>query len=101
VLGIPGEGMMVKATSMPGVDLYIAPEHRPKFPFSIEVKNVEQLNIWAALAQAQENQESGAPIVFFKRSGTPFFIAIDAETFLSMQQRLNGDVPREFKCLMT
>lgn len=88
-LGIPADAMMVKATSMPGVDLYIAPEHRTKCPFSIEMKCVEALNIWGALAQAQENVDHGVPVVFFKRSGTQMFVALDAETFLEMQAKLN------------
>lgn len=89
ILGIPEAGMMVKATSMPGVDLYIAPEHRARFPFSVEVKACESLQIWAALAQARENVEFGRPALFFKRAGTPMFVTVDAETFLGMQADLN------------
>ena len=36
-----------------GEDLIMARAAREKFPFSIECKNVEKLNVWEAYEQAQ------------------------------------------------
>lgn len=82
-LGIADADMLVKATSMPGADLYLSPTAKLVFPFAVEVKFVESLNIWAALAQAEVNAAKGeTPIVFFKRSRTKLYVALDAEAFL-------------------
>jgi hypothetical protein len=81
-LGIAPDEMLVKATSMGGVDLWLSPAARKKFRYAIEVKNVEALNIWAALAQA-EAQANGQPaVVFFKRAKSPLYVACLASDFL-------------------
>jgi hypothetical protein len=88
VLGVNPETMHVKATSQLGCDLFIAPETLARFPFAVEVKNVESLNIWAALAQAhQQAPEGQVPVVFFKRAGTSLYAALTADSFLALVQR--------------
>ncbi len=90
-LGIPADAMMVKATSMPGVDLYVAPHYATKFPFSPEVKCTESFSPWASMAQAEENAEPGKdPIVFFKRARTQMYVMVSADVFLEMQATING-----------
>lgn len=96
-LGIPEQSMVVKATSMPGVDLYIDPAARALFPYAIECKGVEALNIWQAIAQAdaQATEVSLPAIVFFKRAKSPLYVALDASVFLSLlKPRAQGEVVR-------
>ena len=78
------DDMLVKATSMGGCDLHLSPEAQRLFPFAIEVKCQESLNIWAALAQAQVNadKKQQPAIVFFKRARSPMYIAMRADAFL-------------------
>jgi hypothetical protein len=90
-LGVDPDSLLVKATSMPGTDLYVAPGVRSRCPWGIEVKCVESLNIWGALAQAEENCDDGlVPVVFFKRAKTPMFVALRAERLIALQERLNA-----------
>lgn len=80
--------VFVKATSQIGVDLHLSELARKVFPFSIEVKNVETLSIWAALRQAEENSTANMPaVVFFKRAGTRMYVALDASVFLKKVYR--------------
>ena len=41
-----------------GEDLIMARAARKKFPYSIECKNQEKINIWKSYFQAQENSKS-------------------------------------------
>lgn len=80
--------VFVKATSQIGVDLHLSEVARLAFPFSIEVKNVETLSIWAALRQAEENATPEMPaVLFFKRAGTRMYVALDAAIFLQKVNR--------------
>jgi hypothetical protein len=85
------DDILVKATSMGGADLHFSPFAQSYFPFDPEVKNVEALNIWAALAQARANadrhKEAREPIVFFKRANSEMFVALNARTFLKLLVR--------------
>jgi hypothetical protein len=78
----PGD-VFVKATSQVGCDIHLSPLALAKFPYSIEVKNCEKINIWQALAQAAANStDELPPILFFKRAHTELYVALRASDFL-------------------
>lgn len=81
------DDVLVKATSMGGADLHLSPHAQTLFPFAPEVKNVETLPIWSALAQAACNAKGRPPILFFKRANTAMYVALDARTFLDLLRR--------------
>jgi hypothetical protein len=78
------DDLHVKATSQVGVDLHLSPAAQAVYPFGIETKSVEALNIFKALEQAKNQSPTLPPIVFFKRAQTPMFVALDARTFLDL-----------------
>ena len=49
----------VRSTTMgdSGEDVLLSPAARKLFPFSVECKNQEKLNIWSALEQTENNSE--------------------------------------------
>ena len=51
-----------------GEDLIMARAARQKFPFSIECKNVEKLNVWEAYEQAKSNCNDYEPLVVMKKN---------------------------------
>ena len=69
-----------------GEDLIMARDARQKFPYSIECKNVEKLNIWDAYEQASANSGDYEPIVFIKKNGKKPLVVIDAEYFIKCTQ---------------
>jgi hypothetical protein len=84
-LGLEEGDVFVKATSQGGCDVHLSPAALRKFPFSVEVKNQESLNIWAALRQAELNAVPGRPaILFFKRAGSPLFVALMVPDFMRL-----------------
>lgn len=80
------DDIFVKATSQGGCDLHMSPAARAHFPFAIEVKCVESLNIWKALAQASVNAipKKDPFVVFFKRAHSPMYVAMRADAFLDL-----------------
>lgn len=68
-----------------GEDIVLSPMARCALPVSIEVKNVEALNIWKALKQCEDNAfQLGEPLLFFRRNKSKLYAAIDAEKLLQM-----------------
>ena len=57
---------------------------REKFPYSIECKNQEKLNIWESYKQASDNAGKYEPIVVIKRNNQKPLVLIDAEYFMRL-----------------
>lgn len=74
----------VRSTSMgaPGEDVLLSPLARKIYPFSIECKNVEKLNIWDAIKQAEAQNRSYKPMVAFKKNNEEIYVAIKLKDFL-------------------
>ncbi len=73
-----------------GVDIHISPDVRHRrLPLAIECKNVEKLNIWKAIEQAEANadNEGNFPVVFFRRNRTKPYVVLDAEDFLQILEQ--------------
>ena len=67
-----------------GEDLIMARAARQKFPFSIECKNVEKLNVWEAYEQAKSNSKDHEPIVVMKKNQKKPLVVVDADFFISL-----------------
>ena len=65
-----------------GEDLIMARDARQKFPFSVECKNVERLNVWDAYDQACANSGDHEPILFMKKNRKKPLVVVDAEWFI-------------------
>ena len=74
----------IKSTSMGagGEDVQMARSAREKFPYSVECKNVEKLNVWDAYDQAKANAGDYEPIVIMKKNGKKPLAIVDAEHFI-------------------
>ena len=65
-----------------GEDLIMARDARQKFPFSIECKNQEKLNVYDAYDQACANSGDHEPILFMKKNRKKPLVVVDAEYFI-------------------
>jgi hypothetical protein len=65
-----------------GEDLLLSPAARKHYPFSVECKNVEKINIWEAIEQAE--QYGHTPLVAFKKNGKETHVAINLTTFMEI-----------------
>ena len=71
-----------------GEDILLSPAARKLFPFSVECKNQEKLNVWDAYEQAKENCNGYEPIVVMKKNRKQPLVVIDAESFIAMCSRI-------------
>lgn len=72
-----------------GEDVILSNAARKKFPFSIECKNTEKLNIWSALEQATANSVEYPPIVLFRRNRSKAYACLELETLLDLMREIN------------
>tara|TARA_A200000159_G_C7338509_1_gene346140 strand:+ start:9381 stop:9734 length:354 start_codon:yes stop_codon:yes gene_type:complete len=82
ILKLDPEDIESRPMGSQGEDVIMGKQSREKFPFSIECKNQEALNIWKAYEQAEENCKGYEPIVVIKRNKTKPLLVIDAEKFI-------------------
>jgi hypothetical protein len=77
----------VLSTTMgdPGTDIKLSPAARKAFPFSVECKNRQSLNIWAALKQSEANvKPETTPCVIFKRNHSDTYITMKFDAFMKI-----------------
>ena len=67
-----------------GEDILLSPAARKVFPFSVECKNQEKLNIWEALDQAEGNSGKHTPLVIFKRNRSKTYAVLEFEELLQL-----------------
>ena len=76
----------VRSTSMGagGEDLQLSPAARRKFPYSVECKNVEKLNVWGAYEQAAANSGKHEPLLVMKKNRKKPLVVLDLEAFIEL-----------------
>ena len=67
-----------------GEDILLSPAARRVFPFSVECKNQEKLNIWEALTQAEVNSGNHTPLVIFKRNRSKTYAVLEFKELLKL-----------------
>jgi len=90
-LDIDPEDIESRSMGAHGEDLIMSKAARNKFPYSIECKNQERMNIWSAWEQANENKGMYEPLVVIKKNGVRPLVVLDAENFLDMIKEFNND----------
>jgi hypothetical protein len=83
-LEIHPEDIESRSMGAGGEDLIMARAAREKFPFSLECKNVEKLNVWEAYEQAKANCGSYEPLVVMKKNLKKPLVVLDAEFFINL-----------------
>ena len=79
----------VRSTPMgvSGADLMLSEKAFELFPYSVEVKNQEKLNIWASLKQAESDARDGKPLLIFKRNRSKIYCALELNDFLELLRK--------------
>ena len=88
-LQIHPEDIESRSMGAGGEDLIMARAAREKFPYSIECKNVEKLNVWEAYKQADENSKTYEPVVVMKKNNHKTLVVLDAEYFVKIHKDFN------------
>ena len=83
-LGIDPEDIESRPMGSQGEDIIMGKLSRQIFPFSVECKNQEKVNVWESYKQATENSGKYEPIVVIKRNNAKPLVVMDAEEFLNV-----------------
>ena len=86
-LDIHPEDIESRSMGAAGEDIMMARSARNLFPFSIECKNQQSVNIWKSYEQAEENSGDYEPIVFLKRNNIKPLVLVDAEYFVELHKK--------------
>jgi hypothetical protein len=92
-LPVDPDDIVVTSSGAGGKDLKFSPKARGHFPFVVEVKNQEAVNIWQAYAQAEEHwqkeisREEVYPVLIYKRNRSDLMISMSLEDFLHFTYR--------------
>jgi len=70
-----------------GEDVVLSEKGTKKFPFAVECKNREKLNIWAALEQAELRDGNLTPLVVFKRNFSEIYCTLKFDDFLKILKK--------------
>lgn len=88
----------VKSTpsGVPGCDIYLSQAARDLFPFGIECKRQEALNIWQAIEQCTTNAaaEGLKPLLVFRRNRSEPFVVLRLGDFLELQKAASDPARR-------
>ena len=87
-LDVHPEDVESRSMGAGGEDLIMARAAREKFPYSIECKNQEAINVWKSYEQAEENSGDYEPIVVLKRNKTKPLVLVDADYFVRLHNEL-------------
>lgn len=86
-LSIHAEDIESRSMGASGEDLLMARAAREKFPYSIECKNQEAVNVWKSYEQAASNSKTYEPLLVIKRNNSNPLVVIDAEYFINMHKK--------------
>lgn len=84
------DDIVVTSSGDTGEDLKLSPAARAVYPYVVECKNVEKLNVHEAYAQAVSHWQSRGsnkeefPVLFFKRNHTDMKVVLSLEHFLKL-----------------
>ena len=83
---LQADDVRVQSSGSTGEDLLLSPAARAILPLTFECKNVEALNVWAALKQAAQHAEATQymPALAFRRNHSELYVAVRAEDFLKL-----------------
>lgn len=88
LLAVPSlhpDDIEVTSSGAPGRDLKLSPAAQKHFPFAIEVKNVEKLNVREAYQQAiSHKRPHEIPILFHTKNRDQMLVTLSAEEFLQL-----------------
>ena len=83
-LDIHPEDIESRSMGASGEDLIMARAAREKFPYSIECKNQEKVNVWSAYEPASDNSGKYEPIAVIKKNNSKPLVVIDLEAFIKL-----------------
>ena len=67
-----------------GEDIVLSPAARKEIPFSFECKNVERLQFWKSVEQAESNSNGRTAVIVVKKNGRSPYVALPLDDWLDL-----------------
>lgn len=90
ILNIHPEDIESRSMGAGGEDLILARAARDVFPYSVECKNTERVNVWLAYDQACANANDYTALLIIKKNKRQPLAIVDASYFISLHRQHNG-----------
>ena len=85
-LNLDEEDIESRPMGSQGEDIILGKQSRQIFPYSVECKNQEKVNVWSAYEQAESNCKGYEPVVVIKKNRKKPLVVIDAEYFVKLHE---------------
>ena len=85
-LNLDEEDIESRPMGSQGEDIILGKQSRQIFPYSVECKNQEKVNVWAAYEQSTANCGKYEPVVVIKKNHKKPLVVVDAEYFVKLHQ---------------
>lgn len=99
VHNLPDPDAVSTSMGKTGMDIMLSSAAREVFPYAVECKCVEKLNVWEALEQAEANakEERLNPLLLFTRNRAELYSAVRWDHFLELT-RIVAEAKRRGIC---
>lgn len=87
-LEVDSEDLESRPMGSSGEDIIMGKQTRQVFPYSVECKNQESLNVWKAYEQSESNSGNYEPLVVIKRNNHKPLVVVDAEYFVQLHKKM-------------
>ena len=83
----------IRSTTMgeSGEDILFSPAARRVYPYSVECKNQERLNMWKTIEQCEGNANGHTPLVIIKRNGQQPYACVPLSHFIELIGETNAE----------
>ena len=81
--GLPEQDVVSRSMGSAGDDIVLSRHAESLFPFAVECKHVESLNLWQAFAQVAK-RAARTPLVVFRRNRSEAMVALRWTDFLAL-----------------
>ena len=82
--GVKPDDVVSRPMGSNGEDIMLSPYARKLFPYSIECKNQEKLNLWSAWNQTEKNSSDFQPVLIVSKNKHRPLAVVDAEHYLEL-----------------
>lgn len=85
---LEGGDVLVTPSGVTGEDVFLSPRAKSRFPFAVECKNQERVNVWDAFEQAKTHPKCGeTPLLVICRNRTEPLAVLSLDAFLKLVNR--------------
>ena len=86
-LGINEHDIKTAVMGESGMDIILSKAGRETFPYAVECKKVEKINIWKCYDQASENSEDLTPLLIFSKNRSKVMVCFEFTGFIRFNKQ--------------